>query len=938
MSFVFQLLIFNLLPICIINTQSTFTIYGKIFNGSNVNGLRGVEVKIINSNLRVNTSQDGTFVLSNILERDFLVMLSMEGYVTKKIPIHIQDSIKIQNIGNIRLQPEVDKDNDMRVIELSDQEFEEESSGEYNNITGLLRSTKDVFMKTVAYDFSPTFFRPRYLGSEHTGLAINGTLLNKIENGRPQWSNIGGLNDVLRNQEFTPNLAPANISFGGIAGTLNFNTQASKYRKGIKISIATSNRSYTSRLMATYSSGLNRNGWAYAISASRRYAKEGYREGTFYKAYSFFGSIEKRINEKHRLNFTYIFAKNHRGKSSPITMEVHDYKGIKYNSYWGYSGDKKKNSRQVKIEEPIMQISHYWKNNKNFDLQTNITYQFGKMSNSRLDYGGKRIVNDEFGSKALFGGGGNPDPTYYQNLPSYYLRNKGSEDYSNAYLSRRDFLEDGQIDWRSMNVSNLTITEEGGNSIYVLYDDIKAEKQVNINSIAHLKWNKNLDFNASIGYKKVRSENYAMISDLMGGDGFLDVDAYTDNVDQAQNNLRIPNRIVLKNEKFKYNYISEASILESFVQGQYKRKSFDFFLSLFLSTTKYQRKGLYENGTYTGSTSYGKSPLKKFLNYGVKGGLTYKLSGRHIFFLNGASLTKPPNLKNSFYNIRENNFLVNNLKSEKIQGLDFGYFLRHPKVRIRFASYWIQMKDRTKSTFYFANGLSGLDRSERAAFVRETLTNIDNENIGVELALETSILPRFKLKAVAALGRSIYKNNPNLQITSESNKIPIDYGIAHIKNYYLPGGPQRAYSIGLEYSNPNYWWFGTSVNYFSNTYISLSSIKRTRYFYLDSDGLPINDVNNVVARDLLKQETLEPYFLVNLVGGKSWKIAKYYLGFFINVGNILNKTYKTGGYEQSRNVNYTNLLADKSRLYPLFDSKYWFGYGTSFYLSLNLRI
>ena len=161
-------------------------IYGKILDGNNEYGLEEVEVKILNNNLKVYTNQDGTFVIRNILERDIVINLSKEGYTSKKIPVHIQDSLNFQNIGNIRFKAEVEKNSKMTLIELSDQEFEEQSNGEYNNITGLLRSSKDVFTKTVAYDFSPTFFRPRHLGSEHMNLAINGTTMNKIENGKQQ--------------------------------------------------------------------------------------------------------------------------------------------------------------------------------------------------------------------------------------------------------------------------------------------------------------------------------------------------------------------------------------------------------------------------------------------------------------------------------------------------------------------------------------------------------------------------------------------------------------------------------------------------------------------------------------------------------------------------------------------------------------------------------
>ena len=77
---------------------------------------------------------------------------------------------------------------------------------------------------------------------------------------------------------------------------------------------------------ASYNSGFLKNGWSLTFSASRRFAKEGFRDGTLYDANSFFASIGKKINTDHSLNLTAIYASNIRGKSSPNTKEVFDLK------------------------------------------------------------------------------------------------------------------------------------------------------------------------------------------------------------------------------------------------------------------------------------------------------------------------------------------------------------------------------------------------------------------------------------------------------------------------------------------------------------------------------------------------------------------------------------------------------------------------------------
>ena len=57
----------------------------------------------------------------------------------------------------------------------------------------------------------------RGLDNENGTTMINGVVMNKIYDGRPQWGNWGGLTYATRNQEFTSGTAPS-YTFGGILG------------------------------------------------------------------------------------------------------------------------------------------------------------------------------------------------------------------------------------------------------------------------------------------------------------------------------------------------------------------------------------------------------------------------------------------------------------------------------------------------------------------------------------------------------------------------------------------------------------------------------------------------------------------------------------------------------------------------------------------------
>jgi hypothetical protein len=90
------------------------------------------------------------------------------------------------------------------------------------------------------------------------------------------------------------------------------------------------------------------NGWAFAYFLSARYAHEGYIEGTFYEAFSYYAAAEKKFNDNHSLSFSVIGAPTRQGRQSISTQEAYDLSGdIYYNSYWGYQTLSRRNSHKT---------------------------------------------------------------------------------------------------------------------------------------------------------------------------------------------------------------------------------------------------------------------------------------------------------------------------------------------------------------------------------------------------------------------------------------------------------------------------------------------------------------------------------------------------------------------------------------------------------------
>jgi hypothetical protein len=941
------------MQVCFVFAQSS-GVRGKVIDSKTQKPLQNVVTSIANTNLTQITDKDGKFLFSEVAIGNQILQIKSQGYKDQLLKIEIEKG-KIIDIGIAVLDENIIDEQAAVAISISESDLNDDNSGS-ESTSSLLQASRDVFNQSAAFNWGQARFKTRGLDNEYGTTMINGITMNKIYDGRPQYSNWGGLNDATRNQEYTFGSTPSDYTFGGVLGTDEINTRASIYRKGNRVTVGATNTNYTGRLMGTIVSGMNIDGWAYVISASRRFANEGYFEGTTYNSNSFFASVEKRLSSKNSLNLTTIYGQNKRGKNSPNTQEVTDIAGEKYNSYWGYQNGEKRNSRVKIVEEPIFILTDYWKISPKTNLNTTIAYQLGKIGNTRIDYQGVD----------------NPDPTYYRSMPSYFtsLYNSDPADVTltnpSAYLpgglggiytpnysdalnpSSAKFLGNKQLDWEALYRANAIGRNYGEGAKYTVYEDRTDDKQISANATISSLLSDNITLNAGANYRSLNSHNFKKLIDLLGSNFFNDISLFGKS-DQQQSNLNEPYRKVVVGDTFGYNYDLNAINYDAFTQFKFIYKKIDFYLGQTYVHNEYQRDGLYKNGYYP-TNSLGKSKNVSYDNFGFKGGITYKITGRQFLSLNGTFMTKAPSMRNVFNNARVNNNITDGVGSERILSSDFSYIINSPKLKTRLTAYYSKIENQTETSFFFGDG-AGIDDptttlNESNTFVAETITNLNKKNIGLEFGAEYPITSTLKILASAAYGEYIYDNNPDIKISvdgsaSITNTNPIaDYGTAKLKNYRQSGAPQTAASLGLEYRDPKFWNIGANINYLGNNYIDIAPITRTDNFYLDRtsiSGKAFPEATQARGDALLKQEKFNDFSLLNLNGGKSWRIYGKTIGINASVSNVLDVKYKTGGFEQARNSNYRELNQDVSSGTPAFAPKYFYGYGRTYFFNLYLN-
>lgn len=868
------------------------------------------------------SNTEGKFSAAGITYGQTDIIIDLSGYESKTMTVDVNASV--MNLGMIQLKVGgLDKTViDQSEISSSSIESEDEVKDQY--VSGLLHSSNDVFVSIASYTLSAGYFRPRGYDNEYSEVMIGGLALNDPETGRPNFSDWGGLNDATRFKESAYGINPTRYSFGTISGTTDIDVRASHQRKQIKASYAFSNRTYQHRVMITGSTGLMKNGWAVTASLSTRQGNHGFVEGTFYDAYSYFLSVEKKIGKKHYISFTGFGAPAKRGMQSASVQEVYDILGDNYyNSNWGYQNGEVRNAKVRNSHEPVLLLSHFYDITDKIKLTTTLGYSFGRTGTTSLNW---------YNSA-------DPRPDYYRYLPSWQensdQENPANPDMVAAITSRWQNDESfSQIDWDRLYQVNYLSLLSGEQSRYVVEERRLSHSQIGLASHLNYEINKNIFLSGGFSLNIYKSRNYKVMNDMLDGNGqegyWLDIDQYsqrdfpTDTI-KFQNDMNNPNKIIKKGDVFGYDYDIHINSGLLWGLGEFSYNHFDFYVGLKVTGTQFWRVGNMKNGRYP-EESYGKSAKYSFCDYAAKAGVTYKISGRHFLALNLSYATMAPSFSDVFLAPRVRNGVIPDIKKKKVFSGDLSYIIRYPKVTARLTAFNTNFENDTKVIYYFMDTYDG----SAETFVNYFITGINKVHQGIELGVEVKIIPVLSVVAAGSIGNYRYTNHPTAYITSESGLIPDSSQTIYCKKFFVSGSPQTAGSLGLKFGPLKYWYANINANLFANNWVDFAPNRRTVEAFENTGIYPGDD--RLIAITEQHKTNEKPQFTLDVSVSKTFLIKKkFYLGINLSCSNILNNTNMiTTGYEQAR-TDIKNYGIDG------FPAKFYYGFGRTFFLMASIR-
>ncbi|RYY97020.1 MAG: TonB-dependent receptor [Chitinophagaceae bacterium] len=801
--------------------------------------------------------------------------------------------------------------------------------GGTQNISSILTAGRDPFFNAASFNFSAVRFRLRGLENDYFSTYMNGVPMDNLDNGFAPYGLWGGLNDVMRNRDVEYGLRPTTFSYGDIGSNTNIDVRASRQRAQTSVNYAIANRNYTHRVMLTHGTGLSRNGWAFAGSLSARWAEEGYIPGSFYKSLSFFAAIDKRIKQRHLLSLAVFGAPTENGRQGATTQEAMDLAGDPfYNPNWGFQNGKKRNASVGKTNQPVALFTHDFRIRNNVSLLTGIGYSFGDRSVTALDW-----YNAP-----------DPRPDYYRNLPSYLDRFASVIDPLQAVRVRDAWMNDvntRQINWQKLYDVNrgnfLTVVDGKGQNVsglrsrYVIQDRIINTQRLNLSTTLNARLSDHVDFTAGLTYQKQKNHYYQKLNDLLGGDFYMDLNQFAERQfndgSSNQNDLNNPNRIVREGDHYGYDYNINLQQATTWAQGVFKFAKVDFFAAGQIGATSFQREGFVRSGLFP-NASFGKGQENSFLNYAVKGGVTYKFNGRNYIYVNGSYLTRAPYFDNVYISPRTRHTQQENVQSEEIKNIEGAYMHVSPRLKVRVGGYYTHMDNQLEVMSYYDDLVQN--------FVNMALNGVSKEMFGGEFGVEYNMGHGISVNAAAAVGRYYYDSNPMAVITADNTAEVLGARQTYIKNFRLPT-PQEAYSLGATYRSPRYWFVSVTGNHFRQSYLSINPLRRT----WDA----VQNAGSTAEYDRIFDQTqFDNQFTLDFFFGYTKRLSRAFnikgkpttLVFNVGVSNLTNnRSILSGGFEQLRFDGTAG--ADNSVRIDKFPPKLFYAYGINYFASFGVR-
>ena len=900
---------------------SAQTIGGTIIDADSSEPLIGVSILEVGTTNGIVTDLDGNFSLT--VQEDARLQLSYVGYETREIKVG-----KRTHLGTIELKPEavglqditvtgqiaIQRKTPIAVSQVTALEIEERLGG--GEFVEVLKNTPGVHANSNGGSWGDSEIWMRGFDNTNIAMMINGVPMNGMENGKVYWSNWQGLADVTSVMQTQRGLGASKMSAPSVGGTINIVTKGLDAKKGGTFSYSLGDNGYN-KVSFSVSTGLMSNGWAITLMGGRTWG-DGYIQGTSFEGYNYFANISKRINENHQLSLTAFGAPQEHyqrsGSGGALTMSewnnVRKYMkdGMhfsRFNPTYGYDNYGNENSANYNVyHKPQISLNHVWQIDHKSSLSTTAYVSIGR------GYG--RTAEPGYNSSYSY-----TDLTYGANYGKL------------SYTFRR---EDGTFDYGAvmkLNDPNNPIYDPSSDSYEKLYAGSQLVICENRNdhnwyglvSTYSNKFAEIFDFYAGIDVRYYQGKHNATISDLLGGEYFID--ATRAKVKDINNAAALDptwatEKLTIGDIAYR-NYDGFIVQEGAFAQLEYNQNNWSAFVNGSVNYNHYWKVDYFYY-----DAEHGRSETLGFLGGTIKAGANYEFNKNHNVFVNVGYISRAPNLDyGAFMSASTSNTINIEAKNEQVASAEVGYGFHNEYVNIAINGYFTEWMDKTMTK---SSTLS--DPAQTEYFMN--MTGVNARHMGIEFELKARPTRWMELNAMLSVGSwkwdsdsvkgYIYdKHGQALTMDgniTEAGSADHGWALINMKGINVGGSAQTTANLGVTFKPFKGFRIGAEYTVYDRNYA---------YYSFSGSNLQLGKEMN-----LLKPWLIPTAGSMDLRASYHFPIGKVNATISGNVSNLLNQLYIEKAWNPTTvSENITEVNADNVYFY--------FSKGTTYNVRLKIN-
>lgn len=875
---------------------------------SNVDGLPMIGMKIeltpAETPLRARTDEDGVYSIENVPLGEYRMVISGLNVDTMVVDVDVDEALFVFDIyhGRTLDQEEVEviaqlvkgRRTPVAVSNIGTKEINEELGSQ--DLPMILNSKPGVHATQQGGGDGDARITIRGFDQRNVGVMIDGVPVNDMENGAVYWSNWFGLDQITSQIQLQRGLGATKLAMPSVGGTMNILTMSTGGKRTIKVRQEYGSGNFL-RTSVSYKSGSLKNGWGILFSGSYKQG-DGWVDGLSTQGGFYYLKIQKRF-KKHVLSLSGFGAPQQHGQRSysqqveywdseyASSLGIPDStfgtvrdRGLRFNQHWGYrTVDGKQtvlNERRNYYHKPQITLKDFWKVNKKFSWSNMAYVSIGRGGGERFFNSGSNIIyNDE-----------------------------------------------GQVDWDTMVYNNkyktfggvLYSTADGAYHPTKLKSSQIMAAAVNnhfwMGGLSQFDYKMNPDwtFSGGLDYRFYKGTHYYVITDLLGGDYF---------VNNADENASTSMKVVgdrIGRQPYHNDRDGIVQWAGGFGQAEYAKGRWSTFLNVSTVTNFYKGVDRFlgkqmvlsdtileiayaDTVTYNGETytrdSEGlrdnQTEWASKIGYTFKTGANYNLNEKMNVFANVGYLSRTPQYSNVIDNTR--NRIFDTLLNENIIAFELGYGFTTKKFSANLNGYYTRWENRP-----LPFGLTVQDPNDPLETVSVNVPGMDALHMGAELDFAYRISKKLTFEGMVSIGDWKWQSNETVFVPGGDSVTFFARGV-HVGN-----SAQSTYAASVRwgflktgYIKVKYTFFDRYYSNFEPNSLSIPDPELYRLVdpgnvdegYEDMDGNFV-EFDRLTGTDSWK---IPGYGLMSVHAGYRLKMKRSALNFRVNVFNVLNTLY-----------------------------------------------